>query len=386
MSVGLPSRRAEDRFEADWSAHRVRAPAKSGFRRRGVRGQRRLDHGQTVTVSLVNPAVLGDRLLGPAATPAHPRVDRCTLLVAASVRDARRSLRSAVELALRLGLPVAVLFVAVNPVWGFTWYFNTESWATGVYQKLTELRVDRWRASMIEAVASAYDGPGDALFRVTPPDIEDGDFSFIVIGDPGEGDASQYALVERLIDISRRADIKFLVVASDVVYPAGAMADYEYNSYMPFKGFTKPIYALPGNHDWFDALEGFNANFLEPKAARAAISARASADLNLTSTDKQRIDRLLQKAQKLRELYGIGLSQHRRRSCLAGAHSGEDLGLLSEPGGDSHQAGCRDASLEAAVLAMDQALRCLAGLDRDVVGDVRLQPRAVLPEFHGDPR
>ena len=193
---------------------------------------------------------------------------------AASVRDARRSLRSAVELALRLGLPVAVLFVAVNPVWGFTWYFNTESWASGVYQKLTELRVDRWRASMIEAVASAYGESGDGLFRVTPGGVEDGDFSFIVIGDPGEGDASQYALVERLIDIGRRADIKFLVVASDVVYPAGAMADYEYNFYMPFKGFTKPIYALPGNHDWFDALEGFNANFLEPKATRAALAAR----------------------------------------------------------------------------------------------------------------
>ena len=212
----------------------------------------------------------------------------------ASVRDARMSLRSAGEMALRLGLPIAVLFVAVNPVWGFTWYLNTESWASGVYHKLTELRVDRWRAAMVEAVASAYGASDDALFRVTPPDIEEGDFSFIVIGDPGEGDASQYALVERFIEIGRRADIKFLIVASDVIYPAGAMTDYEYNFYLPFKGFTKPVYAIPGNHDWFDALEGFNANFLEPKAARAALSARAAADLYLTSTDKDRIDRLLQ--------------------------------------------------------------------------------------------
>ena len=78
--------------------------------------------------------------------------------------------------------------------------------------------------------------------------------------------------------------MKFLVIASDVIYPAGAMADYEKNFYLPFKGFTKPIYAIPGNHDWFDALEGFNANFLEPEAARAALAARAEADLNLTST------------------------------------------------------------------------------------------------------
>ena len=224
---------------------------------------------------------------------------------AASARDARMSLQSAGELALRLGLPIAVLFVAVNPIWGFTWYFNTESWASGVYQKMTELRVDTWRASMVDAVTSAYGGDGDALFRATPPAVEDGDFSFIVIGDPGEGDASQYVLAERYLELGRRDDVKFLVIASDVIYPAGAMVDYENNFYLPFKGFTKPVYAIPGNHDWFDALEGFNANFLEPKAARAALLARAEADLNLTSTDGRRIDRLLQRAQQLRELYGI---------------------------------------------------------------------------------
>src|SRR3954453_8865207 len=89
------------------------------------------------------------------------------------------------------------------------------------------------------------------------------------------------------------------------------MVNYENNFYLPFKGFTKPIYAIPGNHDWFDALEGFNANFLEPKAARAALSARAQADLNLTSTDKRRIDRLLSETQRLRELYGTQNGLHR---------------------------------------------------------------------------
>ena len=53
------------------------------------------------------------------------------------------------------------------------------------------------------------------------------------------------------------------------------MVDYE-ELYLPFKGFTKPIYAIPGNHDWFDYLEGFNANFLEPKAARRSALPHAS--------------------------------------------------------------------------------------------------------------
>lgn len=202
------------------------------------------------------------------------------------LREARLSLVSALILLLRLGLPVTAIFVAFNPIWGFTWYFNTESWATGVYQKMTELRVDSWRVSMIDAVTRAYDG-GDELFRVYPSGVDGTDaFSFLVIGDPGEGDASQYSLVSRYLKLGLRDDVKFLVVSSDVIYPAGSMHDYESNFYLPFQGFAKPIYAIPGNHDWFDALEGFNANFLEPKAARAAIDARADADLGLTSNQR----------------------------------------------------------------------------------------------------
>jgi hypothetical protein len=65
-----------------------------------------------------------------------------------SLRESRLTLSFALILLLRLGLPVTAFFVALNPIWGFSWYFNTESWATGIYQKLTELRVDNWRANM----------------------------------------------------------------------------------------------------------------------------------------------------------------------------------------------------------------------------------------------
>jgi uncharacterized membrane protein HdeD (DUF308 family) len=229
----------------------------------------------------------------------------------ASLGDARMSMLSAAGVVIRLGLPLAVLFAAMNTIWGFTWYFNTESWASGFYQKMAELRVDKWRASMIEEIQSAYGNNGSELFEVRPAGIDTGDFSFIVIGDPGEGDSSQYVLVDRYVDIGRREETKFLVIASDVIYPAGAMEDYEKNFYVPFKGFKKPIYAIPGNHDWFDALEGFNANFLELQAARAALTARVKADANLTSTGKGRIDRLLRRAQRLRELYGVDISGQR---------------------------------------------------------------------------
>jgi hypothetical protein len=227
------------------------------------------------------------------------------------LREARRSLPFALILLLRLGLPVTAFFVAFNPIWGFSWYFNTESWATGIYQKLTELRVDPWRASMIDAVARAYGG-GDELFRIDPRGAAgNGDFSFLVIGDPGEGDASQYSLTSRYLKLGQSDDVKFLVISSDVIYPAGAIEDYEAKFYLPFQGFAKPVYAIPGNHDWFDALESFNANFLEPKAARSAIEARVEADLGLTGTNARRIDNLMAHAARLRRLYAVNVGIQR---------------------------------------------------------------------------
>lgn len=227
-----------------------------------------------------------------------------------ALRNARLSVYASGLLAFRFGLPLAALMAAVNPIWGFSWYFNTESWASAFYQKVTELRVDTWRDRMATAVTSAYDG-GPDLFRVSPEGTESGDFRFLVIGDPGEGDASQYSLMEQYLSLGRQDDVRFLVISSDVIYPAGAMVDYERNFFMPYKGWRKPIYALPGNHDWFDALEGFNANFLEPKAAGAALAARVSADLYLTSTNEKRISALLASAARLRSLYGIDAARQR---------------------------------------------------------------------------
>jgi hypothetical protein len=44
-------------------------------------------------------------------------------------------------------------------------------------------------------------------------------FSFIVIGDTGEGDASQQVLKDSLLRAASAEDVRFVVVSSDVVYP-----------------------------------------------------------------------------------------------------------------------------------------------------------------------
>jgi Calcineurin-like phosphoesterase len=83
----------------------------------------------------------------------------------------------------------------------------------------------------------------------------DGDVSFLVVGDPGEGDASQWATVQALRSVWD--DAAFTVIASDVIYPAGDVNQYEEKFYKPYRDFPGPIYAIPGNHDWYDELQGF---------------------------------------------------------------------------------------------------------------------------------
>ena len=106
-------------------------------------------------------------------------------------------------------------------------------------------------------------------------------------------------------EILKRESVKFLVISSDVVYPNGEMHDYEDKFLLPFKGVTKPVYAIPGNHDWYDALEAFSATFFEPSAARAMIRARVEADLRVSSTTNARIYALIREAERLRGEYQV---------------------------------------------------------------------------------
>jgi len=211
---------------------------------------------------------------------------------------------------MRLGLPLTAILIAVNSIWGFSWYFNSENWASAVWQKATEERVDIWREKMAEEVEQAALATGVApeqVFAIAPEGVdESGDFSFVVIGDTGEGDPSQMSLRNQLIAASNRDQVKFLVLSSDVIYPDGKMKDYETNFYLPFHGFEKPIYAIPGNHDWYDANQGFTANFFEPDAANLALQTRLAADLNMGMVNAdQQFTTMIAEAQRLRDYYRI---------------------------------------------------------------------------------
>ena len=107
----------------------------------------------------------------------------------------------------------------------------------------------RWMAVLR---ADAHAREDDLVIR-RHSDCEE--LAFAVMGDTGEGNVSQYAVVPTLLEQTR--DTAFLFLCSDVVYPAGGIDEYAQKVVRPYAGYDRPIYAIPGNHDWYDDADGF---------------------------------------------------------------------------------------------------------------------------------
>ena len=282
------------------------------------------------------------------------------------LRSARYSLRSAFGRGLQIGLPMAAVIVASVPIWGMSWYFDTENWAAGIWNSWAAARTDAWRAAMVRAVVDAgettLDGKG---FTVSPEGLTDSKpFSFIVIGDTGEGDASQDVLRDSLIRAAAADDVRFVILSSDVVYPTGAMRDYETRFWLPFKGVLKPVYAIPGNHDWYDALEGLRG-YVFPARGRPGRHARPHRGGRRTVQHDGREDR------GVHPEGGLPASRIRRGHWIpAGALlSGADASVRARRRGHGRAAACGRRGAEMA----SRGTRCVARED----GNGR--PRAPAP-------
>ncbi len=124
--------------------------------------------------------------------------------------------------------------------------------------------VDRARQSWVGLAAERGADP-DFIFRRGAPETT----SFLLLGDPGEGDNSQYAVVPPLL--SQAGGVDFAVIASDVTYPAGEMGGYDTKFFRPYRDLDCPIYAIPGNHDWYDGLHGFMSHICGIDAPEAPL-------------------------------------------------------------------------------------------------------------------
>lgn len=154
----------------------------------------------------------------------------------------------------------------------FSWLHPATLWRSR-NEILAGLFGDPSKGERARWVAQQRERGADPEFRIRP--AVGGSFSFLLLGDPGEGDASQYAVVPGLLKIG--AGTSFAVVASDVIYPTGSGNEYGDKFFRPYQGYPAPIYAIPGNHDWYDGLGGFMRVFCDAPAlpARASGGPRA---------------------------------------------------------------------------------------------------------------
>jgi hypothetical protein len=111
----------------------------------------------------------------------------------------------------------------------------------------------RWVAAQRERGVS-----GD--FTIDRSDLGES-YSCLIAGDTGEGTHPQYAVVPGLLKMGHGTS--FLVVMSDVIYPIGNVNEYVDKFYRPYRDYPGPIYAVPGNHDWYDGLGGFMRHFCD---------------------------------------------------------------------------------------------------------------------------
>lgn len=85
------------------------------------------------------------------------------------------------------------------------------------------------------------------------------DYSFIIIGDTGEGDRSQYAT----LPLIKALNPDYMIINGDVAYPAGRLdmndtknSDYHQGFFEPYRNLGIPIWATPGNHEFYSPAEG----------------------------------------------------------------------------------------------------------------------------------
>jgi hypothetical protein len=139
----------------------------------------------------------------------------------------------------------------------FSWLRPTILWSAR-NDPLVRLMGDPTDEQRQQWVAAQRERRGTSDLTIDRTDLGDR-FSCLIAGDTGEGTPPQYAVVPGLLKVGE--DTAFLVALSDVIYPIGDVNDYVDKFARPYGAYPGPIYAVPGNHDWYDGLGGFMRMF-----------------------------------------------------------------------------------------------------------------------------
>jgi hypothetical protein len=117
----------------------------------------------------------------------------------------------------------------------------------------------------------------------------EGDFWFDYAADIGDGWNSTYAVADAIarpeLKLSHEGETvhteagRVLVFGGDEVYPYPTRAEYDVRTETPyamaFAGRAHPdVFAIPGNHDWYDSLVAFSRIFCRPERGFAGCPTR----------------------------------------------------------------------------------------------------------------
>lgn len=126
----------------------------------------------------------------------------------------------------------------------------------------------------------------DPSFYDASDQMENGEFWFDYISDVGDGFDSTYTMAchisEPTLDLGGETTKRgrILIFGGDEVYPIASENNYKNNLIGPYEtAFSRPpdgeedtapvLFAVPGNHDWYDSLAGFSFLFLEDHFGKA---------------------------------------------------------------------------------------------------------------------
>lgn len=142
---------------------------------------------------------------------------------------------------------------------GFQYWLNTKNlWNAREKHLRADHSYERRKGLLSSVLSQKLTKPVDDLLTFHAKDSKN-DYSFIVIGDTGEGDHSQYAT----LPVIKALDPDFMIINGDVAYPAGRFnagdlseSDFHKGFFAPYKNLGIPIWAVPGNHEYYSPNEG----------------------------------------------------------------------------------------------------------------------------------
>jgi hypothetical protein len=131
-----------------------------------------------------------------------------------------------------------------------------------------------WREAFGPADPPASPGRSKSFADLLAPGrLPEEGFRFVILGDTGEGDRSQYSLLPLL----RGLKPDFMVIVGDLANPAGRIDDggsrdrddYLAGFFEPYRDLRIPIWSVPGNHEYY--AKGRGREYFDSFCTRAHV-------------------------------------------------------------------------------------------------------------------